>query len=364
MDKVYCTHCGTPNELENNFCIKCGAPLISNLEQNKTVQYNRNSGNSFIDSTTRTVNGWAGEDKTIHINLGDFFSEVFKSHSQAEAEDIFIAGTQKTTPTLEEISSDPVHPWLYSRAFMGMMVALGLLFGLMFVFGNNIMSLFTVLLSIAVPISLLIFFFEVNAFKNISFYLTIKICLIGGIFSLIVTMLLYVFVGSNYGFDILGSTIIGLIEETGKLLVGCYFVSRLRLTHVFNGMLVGGAIGAGFAAIENIQYANATQSDFLVPILRSIGSLGTHAIWCAITVSAVVLVNGNREFKFHNIENLSFFRFFICAVVLHALWDWDTPFTYFKMIILICAGWIILFVLIHTGLREVKFIQNRFHART
>lgn len=89
--------------------------------------------------------------------------------------------------------------------------------------------------------------------------------------------------------------------------------------------------------------------------------MGSHAIWCAITVSAVVLVNGNQKLTFNNIANLSYFRFFVCAVILHALWDLNTPMPYLKMAILIGVGWLVLFVLIHTGLREVKFIQNQLN---
>lgn len=89
--------------------------------------------------------------------------------------------------------------------------------------------------------------------------------------SLVLTLLLYSILGANPKFNILGSLSIGFIEETGKLLVGCYFALKSRLTHVFNGMLIGDAVGTGFAAL--------------------------------------VLVNGNRQFEFSNIMNISFFAF-------------------------------------------------------
>ena len=98
-------------------------------------------------------------------------------------------------------------------------------------------------------------------------------------------------------------------------------------------------------------------------MLRAVCSIGTHAIWCAIAVAGLVLVNGNRQLTFSNVANLSFLRFFLCAVALHGLWDWTTPLNDLKLIILICAGWVVLFILIHTGLREVKFIQNQINAK-
>lgn len=360
MKKIYCMHCGTANNFGDHFCIKCGSPLeYGAFKQSKISNSGQKNNENIFENATRTINSWTGEDKSVQINLSSFFSQVWKRHTEVEAENIFIAGTQETTPTLDEVSSNPVQPWLYSRIFIGLMIVIGMIVILYSIFGNNLYTLLIMMLSVSVPVTLLIFFFEINVFKNISFYLTMKIFLIGGFMSLLVTMLIYGIVGTNKQFDITGSLLVGFVEETGKLLVGAYFVSKLKLTHVFNGMLVGGAIGAGFAAIENIQYANNSNFVIITPLIRSVGSLGTHAIWCAITVAALVLVNGNRKLTFNNVTNLNFFRFYLCAVILHALWDLDTPMAYFKMVMLICAGWLVLFVLIHTGLREVKFIQNQ-----
>lgn len=357
MKKIYCVKCGHANNFGDKFCVKCGTPLqYSNMSQSSGPA--PQNGENIFQTATRTINSWTGEDKSININLGNFFSEIWKSHTEDEAENIFIAGTKQTTPSLLEVSSRPVQPWLYSRIFVGLLLIVGMLY-LLVQFIPSLNILFMTFLSISVPFSLLIFFYEINVFKNISFYTTMKIFLIGGLLSLLVTMILYMIVGTNNKLDLVGAMTVGLIEETGKLIVGAYFVSRLRLTHVFNGMLVGGAVGAGFAAIENIEYASLNNSAFLVPIIRSFGSLGTHAIWCAISVAALVLVNGNRKLTFGNIANIGFLRFFLCSVILHGLWDWDISLGIWKLVLLICAGWLILFVLIHTGLREVKFIQNQ-----
>lgn len=327
------------------------------------------SRQNIIDSATRTINSWTGEDKSVHISLHDFFDQVWKKHSEAEAEEIFIAGTPQTTPSLAEVSSKPVQPWLYSRIFLGMVIAIALVGFLTSFFNNELGLLFVTLLAIAIPTSLLIFFFEINVFKNISFYLTIKVGVIGGIFSLLVTLCIYALVGSSGRFDLISSLSIGFVEETGKILVGAYFVSRLRLSHVFNGMLIGGAIGAGFAAFENLRYVEISgiinDTAIYTAILRSAMSIGTHSIWCAITVAALVLVNGKRQLTFSNVANLHFFRFFLTAIVLHGLWDWDVPISgMIKYPALIVAAWLVLFVLIHTGLREVKFIQAQLQAQS
>lgn len=362
MKKIYCIRCGTANKYGARFCVHCGSPLQYGNNQathNNQSRYSTMNQENIFQSATRTVNSWTGENKSVPINLHSFFAQVFVHHTEAEAENIFIAGTPTTTPTLDQVSGKPVQPWLYSRVFISLMIAVGLLLGLINFLDNQLVVAFIALLSVSVPVSLMVFFFEINVFKNISIYMVMKIFLIGGLMSLIVALIIYSIVGNSGRLDLPGSLAVGFIEETGKVLVGCYFVNRLRLTHVFNGMLVGGAIGAGFAAFENIQYATISNSAYLTPILRSIGSLGTHAIWCAITVSALVLVKGTKNFSLNYLLTPGFLKFFICAVILHALWDWDLPMWILKMIILIIAGWLILFVLIHTGLREVKFIQRQ-----
>ena len=43
---------------------------------------------------------------------------------------------------------------------------------------------------------------------------------------------------------------IGLVEETGKALIIVYFVNKLKTNKILNGLLIGAAIGAGFAVLN------------------------------------------------------------------------------------------------------------------
>lgn len=350
MNCIYCPYCGCKNLSTNKFCIQCGnkLPQVSLKQKEET---------NPVKAATKTLNGWTGEDRSVDLNLSHFFNQVFKRHTKNQAELIFIAGTKYTTPTLAEVSERPVQPWLYTRVFIFMLITVCLLGSLSLLFQNNLMIAFMVFLCFTVPISLTVFFFEINVFKNISFYTTIEITLIGGLLSIVITMCLYTLIG-NPRFTLLGALTIGVIEETGKVLIGAYFINKMKLNHVFNGMLIGGAIGAGFAAFENIQYATTNTSAVIIPIIRSFSSLGSHSLWCAITVSALALAKGNSRLSWDSIKSPRFFNFFFLAVIFHGLWDWDTPFEDVKIILLIIAGWLTLFVLVNAGLREVKQLKN------
>ena len=88
--------------------------------------------------------------------------------------------------------------------------------------------------ALLVPISGLIFFFESNAFKNISIFDVMRMFFIGGVLSLISTMILYQFVtfsteSQYYGImTITDAFIVGFVEELGKATVVILFINYLK----------------------------------------------------------------------------------------------------------------------------------------
>lgn len=347
MDKknIYCTKCGAKNEADSNYCIKCGAKFKQETEEK-----------SFIDNTTQKINQWTGENKSVKLDISSMFSGVFEHHSKQEAEKIFIVGTDKTTPNISEVSDAPVKPWLFSRVLSFFALIIAILIIILLMFGNDYMySGLLFISSCAVPFSLLIFFFEINAFKNISIYEISKIFLLGGTLSLLATMFLYAIIG-NSNLSVIEAVLIGLIEESGKLLIAAYFIDKMNLSHIFNGMLIGAAVGAGFATFENAGYAQDYGINVL--IIRSLGSLGSHTLWCAILGAALIIVKRDKKFDFSMFFDKRFINFFGLVVALHALWDMNLPFTNIKLIFLIISAWITILVLINAGLREIKEIHK------
>lgn len=348
---VNCPRCGTQNQASNKFCVECGAALHPQQQTDRSSRTEK-----ILNNATKEINSWTGEDTSVEINLKAFFKQVFKKHTADETDRIFIAGTKETTPTLSEVADKEVQPWLFSRVFLSLSGLLLILLAVLVVFGNS--NAYPGLLfmgALAVPFSLLIFFFEINVFKNISIYQVIKIFFVGGAFSLLMTVFIYSITGSG-NFSLLGSILIGLVEETGKLTIVAYFVHRKKITHIFNGMLIGAAIGAGFAVFENAGYAQNYGIGVL--LVRSFGSLGSHTIWTAILGAALVLVKKNSPLHKEHFTDRHFINFYVLAVLLHAFWDMQTPFADLKLIALIIIGWVAIFVLIHAGLREVKELKK------
>ncbi len=119
---------------------------------------------------------------------------------------------------------------------------------------------------------------------------------------------------------------VGLIEETSKLLVPATLLIPLRHHRGgADGLLVGVACGAGFAALETMGYAFTTLlrsggdiTDTVdILLLRGVLSPAGHMAWTGVAAAALyaAAATGRRR------EILRFGGAFAVAVVLHTLWD-------------------------------------------
>jgi len=339
---LFCPNCGLPLTPGVHFCTHCGfdvsqlQPTVTPTEPSpkSAVPVNPN----LLDSATTQLNSWTGQRRKVPLKLGSMFSEVFKTHSEAAAEQLFIGGTQTTTPSLATVSDSPVKPWLFARVLLIFALTIAILAGSYFLFDGEKMYISLIFMSaLAVPFSLLMMFFEINTFRNISIFKVTKIFMVGGVAS------------------VLTAIIVAFIEETGKLVMIAYYVKRIQARFILNGLLIGAAIGAGFAAFETAGYAQDLGLSVL--LVRSISSLGTHTLWGAINGAALVMVKGDRSLAGPMFRDGRFLRFFGLTIVLHALWDMPLPFEWVRIGLLIIVAWVTVLVLINAGLREIRTLR-------
>lgn len=293
----------------------------------------KHEARSLFDNATKSIGRLAGNDESLNLNLKDMFSEVFKPHTKNEADEIFIAGTAKTTPAICDISEEWGKPWLFSRVFIAFTVTfIGLWVMAAFFNNTNAIPGLIFIGALTVPLSGLFFFYESNAFKNISIFEVIIMFFIGGVFSLLSTMVLYRFVVFSDQFERFGSLtffdafLVGLVEETGKALIIVYFVNKLKTNKILNGLLIGAAIGAGFAVFESAGYILNFALGENVPLLdivftRAWTAIGGHLVWSAIVGAAIVIAKEQHGFEFKDILDKRFLIFFLSAVGLHGIWD-------------------------------------------
>ena len=67
--------------------------------------------------------------------------------------------------------------------------------------------------SFAVPMSILVLFFECNVRRNVSLYQVMRLLLLGGVLALLLSLVMYR-IGAAFPIQWLGASIAGLVEET------------------------------------------------------------------------------------------------------------------------------------------------------
>ncbi|WP_125567193.1 PrsW family glutamic-type intramembrane protease [Companilactobacillus insicii] len=358
----FCVYCGKEIPNQAKFCVYCGQqqPKGSIREDSQPVS---SKSEGIYDMATGKLNSYTGGHGSVHVNLTEMFSEVFEHHTSEEAEKIFIAGTKYTTPDLDDTSDNWTKPWLFFRVLSYFSLILVVLLGAAYLLGG-VMAVPGVMIvsALAVPFSAVIFYFECNAFQNISIFTVMKIYFIGGALSLLATMFLYQFaIYSNSGeVGLWSASVIGFVEELGKLIVIIYFVNKIKTNYILNGILIGGSVGAGFATFETAGYIYYSGDSYIITaLLRAVTAIGSHLVWAAITGGAIMLLKKmGTNISFEELFDSHFLIFFGLSIFLHAMWDW-TFIGWVKYIFLITVAWIILFVLMNAGINQVHALKSQ-----
>lgn len=304
----------------------------------------------------------------------DFFTGLFQEHTNEEAAEIFIAGTAKTTPLEYGQTDVQPKPWLFMRIFVALMLTFGFLYICAAQLQNfNTISGLLFLGAAAFPLSILTLMYETNTPKNISIFDVIKMFFAGSAAALLLTTITFdVFPIGQLSYS--GAVIVGFIEESAKLLVIIIFIKLINPKYILNGLLIGAAVGAGFSVFESAGYSfrfyllSGGNIDYLTDIilLRAWSSLGSHTVWSAIASGGLLAAKTDKPFSFKLLYNPKFLSNFIVSLIFHSVWN--CPFmdsgsnVYIKLIVLIILAWIILLLLLKSGIRQFKRVCYKMHV--
>lgn len=352
----YCSQCGTKTDAGCNFCEGCGADvhLAKSSVMQKAVQ-------PSIKNATNTITSRLGLETIDGFSIKTFFSEVLSKHDPLEVERQLSVGTPDTTPELHESMGNMPNPWIFFRVLFWT-IATYLIFLLGWKeYGNaNLIPGLIMVGSFAVPCATLILFFELNTPKNISLIRIGQMVVIGGAISLLLS--LFIFEATPW-LGVFGASAAGIVEEAGKLaalLIAMRAVQHDRYKYRINGLLLGAAMGTGFAAFESAGYAlriglELSPQAMLDNIqLRGLLSPFGHIAWTAIAASAFWICRPFHASTWDTLMDVRFLKLFLVPIVLHFIWNlpFAGPFK-IKYILLGFVAWVVIISLVQSGHKEV-----------
>jgi protease PrsW len=322
----------------------------------------------WIDDLSGRISSAAGLEKVQGFSFSDTFSETFKKRADEEVEEYFNVGTRTTTPSLLEIDTEWPKPWIFFRLFtLSVLVYVGFVFAWS-EFHNPI--LIPGLISIGsflIPFCILVLFFEINVPRNVPLYQVIRLMLIGGILSLILS--LFLFRATNLS-SWLGAMSAGIVEEIGKASALLLVVNKRKYRWTLNGMLFGAAVGTGFAAFESAGYAFIYGlrggADVMLDVIMRRGLLsilGGHVLWTALVGAALWKVRRDQPFNADMVKDPRFLRVLVLAMGMHMVWNSpiELPF-YAKYVALGFVAWIVVLGFIQDGLTQIGREQEKVRS--
>lgn len=354
-----CPHCGIKTEVEtcpecgkkvkqnDDFCSNCGYPI---KKENKPGIVSEN-----LDKIT-------GAKSENYVTFKDLFKNTFAKHTDEELDEVFICGGEKTTPKIKDIDPRKASAWVYFKILVFFVIAyIPTRIGFINYGNENFLPAMIMLAAFAIPVTVLIFFFEINVFRNIPFYKVIKYFIWGGALSLIVAILLF---SLDFNTDIttyFGALMVGLIEEVAKTVIVAVFLFKSKKSnYILDGLLIGAAVGAGFAAFETagyiLRFGLNGGLDAMLNVIKLRGFLapGGHVAWAAIEGAALMYVKGFEPLNKKHLNDKRFLLICLIPIILHGIWDMPISLPYYIIqIAMTVLAWLVIIYFINLGLKQV-----------
>ena len=129
----------------------------------------------------------------------------------------------------------------------------------------------------------------------------------------------------THGLPLSSALVVGLIEEGCKIAAVALLAWRMPHTSQMDGLLLGGAVGMGFAALESTGYAftafllsqGRVDASIATTVFRGLLAPFGHGVWTAILGAMLFRESGPRRFRITGPVILTY----LFVSVLHGLWD-------------------------------------------
>lgn len=312
--------------------------------------------------------------------MTDIFSGVFKRHSRAAKGELLSRGIGDNIPSPDRMLQDWQKPWLFARVLLfGLLMSVGIYISYLVFASTAMIVMLCMLPAFVVPLATMIFYWEMNIPGNVSIYEALLMMLLGGILSLTVTGIVRVAVADTTDLAFLLGP---FPEELAKLAIVYLLLKRSKFSYGLQGILIGGAVGVGFSAIESAGYAFGEfigGGDMVMNlIIRGLLSIGGHVVWVAIYGGALALAKGKGKLTIKCLADPLFVAAWSGAFLLHTVWNFSIAYMvgkipnglllflynmetmWIKHIVLIVLGWIFLMYIMRKSIRQIVRVDAMY----
>src|SRR6266702_8198556 len=181
-----------------------------------------------------------------------------------------------------------------------------------------------------VPVVFVAFLYDHQHISSLSLDTVATSFCIGGILgvlgaSILESLLLPVPSNPTRGLSLGGAMAVGLIEEGCKIAVVAFLARRMRHTSQMDGLLLGGAVGMGFAALESTGYAftalllshGFVAASIVATVIRGLFAPFGHGVWTGILGAVLFRESAPDRFRITGLVILTY----VFVSFLHGLWD-------------------------------------------
>lgn len=311
-----------------------------------------------------TVNELTGTDKVRASHVGGLFSQVFKTHTPEDSEEVFATGLRMTSAQRAQLNYDPPTPWVFSRILVFFGAAFAMLWYGWSQFQQPLVIPGVIFIgSFAFPVAAAVFFFECNAAKDVSLFVFARLFIWGGVLSILLALALFKL---TEGLEAsMGASVAGLVEEPAKLAAVVLLSQVIAYRWTTSGICLGAAVGAGFAAFESAGYSSVLllasfgNTDAMLDNIIDRGLLApfSHVVWTAIAAGGLWRVKGNRPFELGMMWDRRCIAPLIAVMILHAVWNSSYPSKlpgYLGYFALGAIAWTIAIGMLLGGLRQLR----------
>ncbi len=296
------------------------------------------------------------------------FAGLFKRRTREEYENTLTQGMFRDSVNHKVIGLEA--PWLYIRLLLFLLICTGISFLAAF---SSPMP-FVIMGGLCSILPMMMFLFESNYPRNLSFIDVLKMFTLGGLASIALTLLNPLAYSWN---EVLSAVVFApLFEETFKAALAIFFIARIKPKNMLTGMLVGFSVGAGFCFFENVHYAfsmavsGALYGDeieaIILPVLTIIVRTASqllhgHHYYTGIFAAIYVLFKERAEFNFRDLFQWKVIVAPAYSITLHTVWNAasciSVPVLPLIMQALVCiASFVLLIVLINVGIAQTRIM--------